>query len=139
LIATMALVAAVHAPAASTDLLNGHDWAHFSGATVTSAGVRITPLDRWVTSQEGKRLQPDPPANLVGPHLEVTGDFQVDTVFGGVTGKAAYLQLYGRLPVIYDEWRQERPSVRVGVVGGRLEAAVWDGKSDKPVETKTFG
>lgn len=125
--------------AAAADLLAGHDWAHFSGAEPTAAGVKITPLDRWVTTPEGKRLQPNPPANLAGPHLNVSGDFGVDALMSVTGGKSAYLQLYGRLPVIYDEWRQERPSVRVGVVGGRLEVAVWDGGSDKAVETKTFG
>lgn len=142
LTAALLLGAALSPPGtafAATDLLAGHDWAHFSGAQQTSTGVRISPLDRWITETAGQRLQPNPPANLVGPHLEVTGDFQVDAVLSGVTAKSAYLQLYGRLPVIYDEWRSERGSVRAGIVGGKLELAVWDGKSDKAVETKTFG
>jgi endo-1,4-beta-xylanase len=141
-VVTIALTAgatAGTANAASVDLISGHDWAHFSGAAPIAGGVRITPLDRWITATEGTRRQPNPPANLAGPHLEVSGDFQLDATLAGVTGKSAYLQFYGRLPIIYDEWRQERPSVRVGIVGGKLEAAVWDGKSDKAVETKKFG
>ncbi|MEV4316301.1 endo-1,4-beta-xylanase [Actinocrispum sp. NPDC049592] len=118
------------------DLLAGHDWSHFAGAAPTGSGVRISPLDRWITATEGARLQPNPPVNLAGPHLEVSGDVQVDFT-GAVNG--AYLQLYAKPPVIYDEWRQERPSLRVGIVGGKLEAAVWDGKSTKAVETKKLG
>ncbi|SDX96310.1 endo-1,4-beta-xylanase [Amycolatopsis xylanica] len=125
--------------AVSADLLSGHNWAQFAGAQPTAAGVVITPLDRWITATEGKRLQPNPPVNLAGPRLDVSGDFQVDATLSGVDGKAAYFQLYGKVPVIYDEWRQEPPSVRTGIVGGKLEIAVWDGKSDKAAETKTFG
>jgi endo-1,4-beta-xylanase len=139
LVGSLGAVAEPASAAEPVDLIAGHDWAHFAGAEQTAAGVRITPLDRWITSQDGDRLQPNPPANLVGPHLEVDGDFQVDATMSGVGEQAAYLQLYGRLPVIYDEWRQERPSVRVGIVDGVLEIAVWDGESDDPAETKRFG
>ncbi|TCO55942.1 endo-1,4-beta-xylanase [Actinocrispum wychmicini] len=140
-VSTVALIASgVPAVAAGIDLLRGHDWTHFAGAARTADGVQITPLDRWITSQkEGRRLQPNPPVNLAGPHLAVAGDFQVDATMAGINGKSAYLQLYGQLPVIYDEWRQERPSVRVGIVGGRLETAVWDGESNTAEETRTFG
>ncbi|MET8759717.1 endo-1,4-beta-xylanase [Lentzea sp. NPDC004782] len=123
------------APQAPLDLLSGQDWGHFAGATPTSDGVRIRPLDRWIVSTEGQRSQPNPPVNLLGPRLVVNGAFEIDATMSG----SGYLQLYGSPPIIYDEWRQEPPSVRVGVTGGRLDVAVWNGKGDKPVQVKKFG
>jgi endo-1,4-beta-xylanase len=123
------------APQAPLDLLSGQDWGRFAGATPTSDGVRIRPLDRWIVSTEGQRSQPNPPVNLLGPRLLVNGAFEVDATMSG----SGYLQLYGSPPIIYDEWRQEPPSVRVGVIGGQLEVAVWNGRADKPVQAKKFG
>src|SRR5689334_12476237 len=121
-----------HAP---LDLLAGQDWSHFAGATQTADGVAIRPLDRWIVATEGTRSQPNPPVNLLGPRLLVNGTFQVDATMSG----SGYLQLYGSPPIIYDEWRQEPPSVRVGVTGGQLDVAVWNGKSDKPSQATKFG
>ncbi|MEV6238160.1 endo-1,4-beta-xylanase [Lentzea sp. NPDC051838] len=131
------LLAAGTPPAtqAQLDLLAGQDWAHFAGATQTPDGVQIRPLDRWIVATNGQRSQPNPPVNLLGPRLLVNGTFQVDATMSG----SGYLQLYGSPPIIYDEWRQEPPSVRVGVVDGRLDVAVWNGKGDKPVQAKKFG
>ncbi|MFD9739336.1 endo-1,4-beta-xylanase [Umezawaea sp. NPDC059074] len=136
LFTALLLVAAVPAAsAAPVDLLSGQDWSHFAGAEQSADGVRITGLDRWITDTDYQRSQANPPVNVLGPRLAVTGDFQVDAKVSG----SGSLQLYGALPIIYDEWRQEPPSVRVGVTGGKLAIAVWDGKSDKPVQTAKFG
>lgn len=129
---------AIAAPA-EVDLVDGQDWTHFAGARQGADGIRISPLDRWIVGTDAKRYQPNPPVNAVGPKLVVSGDFQVDAKVSGVGGKSAYLQLYGALPVIYDEWRQEPPSVRLGVVGGQLEVALWNGKSNAAQQTKKFG
>ncbi len=133
--AALLLAAGLPAPAAQLDLLNGQDWAHFAGATPAAEGIRISPLDRWIVGTDGNRSQANPPVNVLGPRLVVNGTFQVDAVMSG----SGYLQLYGALPVIYDEWRQEPPSVRVGVAGGQLDVAVWNGKANKPVQAKRFG
>ncbi|MEU6589617.1 endo-1,4-beta-xylanase [Streptomyces sp. NPDC046881] len=124
---------------ASVDLLAGHDWRHFAGAQVTSGSVHITPLDRRIVRQDGSGGQPNPPVNLRGPRLLVTDDFEVSAELAGTGDAPAYLQLYGEVPVVYDEWRQERPSVRLGVVGGALEVALWDGTTAKPAVTRHFG
>lgn len=51
----------------------------------------------------------------------------------------SWLRLYGRVPVIYDEWRQEPPSLRVGVTAdGRVEVQTWDGKGDEPAVSEDF-
>ncbi|WP_229821066.1 MULTISPECIES: endo-1,4-beta-xylanase [Streptomyces] len=121
------------------DLLNGRDWAHFAGGKPTHAGVRITPLDRRITRQDGTGGQPNPPVNLRGPHMVFRGDVRIEAGLRRTDDTDAYLHLYGETPVIYDEWRYERRGVRIGVVGGRLRIDRWDGDSDRPAMTRTFG
>ncbi|MFJ2811023.1 endo-1,4-beta-xylanase [Kitasatospora sp. NPDC087271] len=127
-------------PVGGTDLLGGgHDWSHFAGATAGPDGLRIRPLGRMIVRQDGSGGQPNPPVNLRGPHLETSGDFELTADLRGTSHAGAYLQLYGELPVVYDEWRQERRSVRLGVVDGRLEVAVFDGTKADPAFVRTFG
>ena len=121
------------------NLLTGHDWQHFAGAAVTSAGVHVTPLNRVIVAQDGTGGQPNPAVNLRGPSLNAGGDFRVSATLQGVGDKGASLRLYGQLPVIYDEWRQERPSVQIGVRGGKLQVAIWNGASDKPAVNTAYG
>ncbi|MFJ7134755.1 endo-1,4-beta-xylanase [Streptomyces fungicidicus] len=121
------------------DLLNGRDWAHFAGGKPTPTGVRITPLDRRITRQDGTGGQPNPPVNLRGPHMVFRGDVRIEAVLRRTDDTDAYLHLYGETPVIYDEWRYERRGVRIGVAGGRLRIDRWDGDSDRPAMTRTFG
>ncbi|MBQ0851223.1 endo-1,4-beta-xylanase [Streptomyces sp. BH-SS-21] len=143
-----ALVAGVPGDRASTsapaggpveDLLNGRDWAHFAGGKPTDAGVRVTPLDRRITRQDGTGGQPNPPVNLRGPHMVFRGDVRIEAGLRRTDDTDAYLHLYGETPVIYDEWRYERRGVRIGVAGGRLRIDRWDGDSDRPAMTRTFG
>ncbi len=121
------------------DLLHGRDWAHFAGGKPTPAGVRVTPLDRRITRQDGTGGQPNPPVNLRGPHVVFRGDVRIEAGLRRTDDTDAYLHLYGETPVIYDEWRYERRGVRIGVVGGRLRIDRWDGDSDRPAMTRTFG
>lgn len=77
--------------------------------------------------------------NLRGPHLVLRGDIRIEARLTRLDGTDAYLHLYGETPVVYDEWRQERRGVRIGVAGGRVRFDRWDGDSDKPAMTRTFG
>ncbi|MEZ0070777.1 endo-1,4-beta-xylanase [Planotetraspora sp. GP83] len=137
---TLTAVVSLAGPAAAADdLIAGHDWSHFAGAKVQPDGVRITPLDRRIVDVNGTGGQADPPVNLRGPRLKADGDFRVTAVMDGVGDKGAYLQLYGGVPIIYDEWRQEPASLRLGVKGGKLTVSLWNGGSDKPATTKSYG
>lgn len=118
--------------AGGVELLKGRDWAHFAGAQVTDAGVHVSGLGRVIVAQDGSGGQPNPPVNLRGPRLDVHGDFDIQARIRGVGERPAYLQLYGEVPVIYDEWRQERRSVRIGVDTGGVEVALWDGSAATP-------
>ncbi|WP_459740610.1 endo-1,4-beta-xylanase [Streptomyces sp. E-15] len=122
-----------------TDLLGGRDWAHFAGAEPTRSGVRVTRLDRRVTRQDGSGGQPNPPVNLRGPHLVFRGGLRIEARLSRTDGTDAYLHLYGEVPVVYDEWRRERRGVRIGVAGGRVRFDRWDGDSDRPALTRSFG
>src|SRR3954466_1119746 len=78
------------------NLLAGHDWQHFSGATAVSGGVHISPLNRLIVKQDGTGGQPNPPVNLRGPRVDAGGDFRVSATLQGVGTKAASLRLYGQ-------------------------------------------
>lgn len=120
-----------------SEVLYGHDWSYLAGATVTNNGLQITPLNQSIIHQDGSRAQLNPPVNLRGPHLAVSGDFEIKVTMQGVDDGAS-LQLYGQVPVVYDEWRQERPSLRVDVSGDSVEARIWDGDSSTPMDIRSF-
>ncbi len=118
-------------------LLFGHDWAHLAGATVTTSGVKINPLNQEIIHQDGSAAQLNPPVNVRGPHLAFSGDFEIKTTMQGMEDGAS-LQFYGQVPIIYDEWRQEQPSLRIDVSGKSIEARVWDGSSSTPMDIRTY-
>lgn len=133
------------------DLINGHDWGHFTGAKITDAGIEIMPVGRMIVrkvsvpaeteDREVAKISrmlptPNPPINLAGPILQVTGDFSISVDIHVTNNKGAYLDFYGTLPIIYDEWRQEGKVLRVGLVDEKLVVAVWNGNSPDPVIQK---
>lgn len=118
-------------------LISGHDWSHLSGATVKADGVQITPLNQSIIHQDGSAAQLNPPVNVRGPHLVFSKNFEVKANMQGMEDGAS-LQLYGQVPVIYDEWRQERPSLRLDVSGKRIEARIWDGNSSTPIDIRSY-
>jgi endo-1,4-beta-xylanase len=119
------------------DVLYGHDWSHFSGATTGKDGVQINPLNQSIIHQDGSKAQLNPPVNIRGPHLSFSGDFEIKGTLRG-TKDGASLQLYGQVPVIYDEWRQERPSYRVDVSSNRVETRIWDGNSSTSMDIRSY-
>jgi endo-1,4-beta-xylanase len=125
------------APASGrVDLLAG-DWSHLPGGTVGSGGVRIHGLGRQIVLQDGTGGQPHPPVNLRGPQLKVRGGFQVSATLHRPAGQTASLYLYGEVPIVYDEWRQNRRGLRVAVPERELSLTVWDGRSAVPVADRT--
>jgi endo-1,4-beta-xylanase len=119
------------------DLLSNQDWSHFPGASQTSSGLRVVPLNSEITHHDTSLAQPNPPINIRGPHLQLTGDFRIDAQITGVNNGAT-IEFYGKVPIIYDEWRQERGSVRVDVSNTRLIMQVWDGSSSTSNDIRTY-
>lgn len=123
------------------DLLRNHDWTQMPGTTARNGILQVSALDRRIVEQDASGGRPNPPLNLAGPHLRSDGDFTVTARMSGVGDHdgAAWLRLYGQVPVIYDEWRQERPSLRVGVTAdGHVKVQIWDGASDEPATSREF-
>ncbi|MER5619114.1 endo-1,4-beta-xylanase [Streptomyces sp. NPDC002215] len=111
------------------------------GTTARNDVLRVSASDRHIVEQDSSGGQPNPPLNLAGPHLRSDGDFTVTARMSGVGDDDgdSWLRLYGRVPVIYDEWRQERPSLRVGVTAdGQVKVQIWDGEGDEPATSKVF-
>jgi endo-1,4-beta-xylanase len=127
----------LHKQTISNDVLSGHDWAHFAGAVVTKDGVQINPLNQSIIHQDGSKAQLNPPVNVHGPHLTFSGNFEIKATMEGADDGAS-LQLYGQVPVIYDEWRQERPSFRLDVSGKRVEGRIWDGNASVPMDIRSY-
>lgn len=126
------------AVAGSINLLSSQSWANVAGTSLTAAGVHIIPLGRAIVNQDGSGGQPNPPVNLSGPHLKVSGDFTISTTMDGITTNSATLQLYGKPPIIYDEWRQETPSLRIRVTSNNLQIAIWNGFEPNPAQLLSY-
>lgn len=111
---------------------------HMPGVTVEQNGLRIGNTDFAFTEQDGSEASPNPPVAIDGVHLEVKDSFAVGATMEGIGNSTASLQLYGRPPIIADEFRVERESVRFSMQGGNITVSIWDGSSPQAVETKAF-
>lgn len=113
------------------------------GARVWNGGLDITNTGLAIVEQDGSGGQSNSPVNLYGTHLAFSGQITLNAKITDLHGDAA-LQLYGRPPIIQDEFRVESPSVRLTVHGKKLTVRVWDGRftrdvaDQKPVLTKAF-
>jgi endo-1,4-beta-xylanase len=119
------------------NLLQGHDWSDFADGRQTAQGVMITPLGRKIVRQDGSGGQPNPAVNLAGPQISFSGGLALEAATRGFQAGDS-LQFYGGVPIIYDEWRFEPPSLQLMLVKQAIKASVWDGNSSDPVEVKQF-
>src|SRR3989344_5597047 len=119
------------------NLLSSQDWSHFAGPETTAQGVHIKPVGRVLTHKDTSTAQLNPSVNVRGSHLKVSGDFSIEMAISGVDNGAS-LQFYGQVPVIYDEWRQERQSVRLEVTTSGLIVQIWDGTSGTSIDERIF-
>jgi endo-1,4-beta-xylanase len=116
-------------PDVTIDLLH-EAWQDVPGVTAGSNGLQVTATARRIVEQNGRGGQPNPPLNLAGAHLVVSGDFTLSATFADVTADAS-LALYDRPPVIADEFRVEPAGLRLTLQGNDLEIAVFDGTQKK--------
>lgn len=132
-------VVPVRISAKSPNLISGQDWSHFAGAIQTIDGVHIEPLGRAIVNQDGSGGQPNPPVNVRGPHLLVSGDFKITYRAQAVPagGKSSFY-LYGSVPIIYDEWRMQTPQLQIDITHNAVNVQVWDGRSDVLADQKTW-
>lgn len=124
-------------PSRTTDLISDAGWARYIGATITAKGLHIEPLNRSITHQDGSPAQPNPPINLFGPHLAVTGDFLMTATLTDIDEWGS-LRLYGAVPITYDQWRHEGESIDVMVDSGAVTVRIWDGTSSQANDMRIF-
>src|SRR3989344_2363691 len=122
----------------SIDLLTNQDWSHVAGVQVKSDGsLGITPLRRAIFNLEANSYQQTPPVAIDAPHLEASGEFRITAALAN-TGGGVTIHLYGALPVIYDEWLTQPPSIQISISENQLAVMIWDGSDSSPSEEHTF-
>lgn len=119
------------------DWLELSDWSHFTGAELTDNSVRITPTGRVINHSDTSTAQDNPPINVRGSYLKMSGDFQLDFSLTGLDNEAT-VQFYGQVPVIYDEWRQENPSIRFEAKNNELKVRIWDGTAANSIDERIY-
>lgn len=133
----LAVIGRVVAHFKTADLLANQDWSHFAGAEHSSNGLYVVPLNRIITHKDLSAGQANPPVNIRGPHLWVDGNFKLEAKLTNIDYSAT-LQFYGQVPVIYDEWRQEGPSIRITLAGNLFKAQIWDGSASNSVDERSY-
>ena len=118
-------------PGTVIDLVQ-QDWQYMPGVTADESGLTVVATARSIVGPDGEGRQPNPPLNLVGAHLEATGDFTLSASFTDVTADASWA-VYSTPPVIADEFRIEPASLRLTLRGSDLEIAVFDGSPQQDV------
>lgn len=118
-------------PGTVIDLVQ-QDWQYMPGVTADESGLTVVATARSIVGPDGEGRQPNPPLNLVGAHLEATGDFTLSASFTDVTADASWA-VYSTPPVIADEFRIEPAGLRLTLRGSDLEIAVFDGSPQQDV------
>lgn len=124
-------IAAEPAPAASNtaetvELLGApYNWSQFSGTHWNGTTLAVIPLDRKIRPKTSGKWYRNPPINLMGPRLDFTTGFSVQVEIDAALhpDKGAFVDLYGSVPISYDEWRIDGRNVRFGLTRGVAE--VW--------------
>lgn len=124
-------------PRNEVDWLNNSDWSNFTGSEKTEAGLKIRATERVINHSDTSTAQPNPPVNIGGSYLKVPNDFQIDINLSGIDNEATVL-FYGQVPVIYDEWRQERPSIRITANNNDVYVQIWDGTAVNSIDERKF-
>lgn len=110
------------------DLIEDYDWSHLAGATQNEQGLTVSPLTRTIQAQDNAQDRANPPVNLAGPSLTHKGNFTIEVNTDGIQAGDAF-RLYGGVPIVYDEWRLEPPSVEIKNTGRYLRVSLWDGEA----------
>ena len=137
LIIAIALLSAMTGKHPTGNLLTSDGWRQFAGATTTTDGLRVRSLNRSIIHQDGSLPQPNPPVNLAGPHLSLSGDFKLTARMRDVDSQAS-IRLYARPPIVYDQWRYEPGSMEVEVSTSTVAMRIWDGNSSTSMDVRTF-
>jgi endo-1,4-beta-xylanase len=119
------------------DWLSQSYWSHFSGSKLTDNGLEIWATGRVINHSDTSTAQPNPPVNIRGSYLKVPSDFRIDMDLSDINNEAI-VQFYGQVPVIYDEWRLERPSIRITTKNDEIYVQIWDGTAVNSIDERKF-
>jgi endo-1,4-beta-xylanase len=126
----------------NVNLLSG-EWNYLPGVSIVKDGLQVTHRGLKIVEQDGSGGQLNPPVNIYGTRVSVSGNFALEATLKDIHGTAS-LQFYGQPPEVSDEFRVEQPSIRVTINNNQLIAALWDGQATQdlsnqpPVEQQTF-
>jgi endo-1,4-beta-xylanase len=114
-------------------------WEFMEGTKKTDEGILVYPTERRLVEQDGSFVQFNPPINLYGVHLDqIVGDFEIGITANRQSAKTATIQLYGRVPILADEFRIERESVKIDIEETVLKVSVWNGYKQSPALVQSF-
>ncbi len=120
------------------DLIATGNFATFAGVEPGPTGLTIGNLGRVIVNQDGTGGAADPPWCLAGTHLRISGGFTMAVGLADIRGEAAVL-LAGRPPIVYDEFLNNRGSLRVSISGSTVRAVLVSATSgQRPAERRTW-
>lgn len=100
--------------------------------------IRIRASGQMIIHHDGSAPQKNPPVDILGAHLLVSGDFRITTELDDI-GDGGTFRLYGEPPLVYDEWRSEPPSIEVSFGTTTIALHVWDGSASTPIDMREYG
>lgn len=123
---------------ADQSLLNGQ-WSYMPGVTKTQNGLLVKSLQFALMEQNGIYGSANPPINVAGTHIEnLKGDFSLTGIVNLQNSTKATIQLYGQTPIIADEIRLERESVRLEFEKNKLSVSMWNGSQQTPFQKQNY-
>lgn len=126
------------AAASRLDLLGTGDFRTVAGVEHGSDGLTVRNLGRAIVKQDGGGGVPNPPWVLAGTHLTTSGGFSMTAGLAGIHGEAALL-LAGRPPIVYDEFLNNRGSLRFSIAGTTVRVVlVAPASRQRPVEQRVW-
>jgi endo-1,4-beta-xylanase len=120
----------------SINLLAG-SWDSMPASRKTAEGLLVMPQKLKIVKQDGSGGQSNPPVNLLGDRLEAKGDFTL-TAHIKRDHTTANLWFYGQVPLIADEFRIDRASLRIAISDQRLEVTQFGKGQSEPLAKRQF-
>lgn len=112
-------------PTPDVNLIN-ENWKLTSGVTLEDGQLVIAATSNAIESLNNGGPQENPPLNIMGSHLVAQGDFLLSASLRNLRQDATWT-IYGRPPVIADEFRLEPTKLSLTLNGHDLEVSFFDG------------
>lgn len=122
----------------NNDILSGQ-WKFMPGISKSNDSLLISPTNFSIVEQNGSFVTKNSPINLAGTYInKLSGDFEMTFTIHLLNSTSASIQLYGQVPIIADEFRIERKSIRLNVAANHLKISIWDGSKQMPIQEQVF-